>query len=104
MQVLDSFLDAMGDTPLVRLRAGTRGLRPTVLAKLEMLNPTGSVAGPICLRSLKNTAESQTFVPAASVSGKTMSTLVRELVPEASAAASCSSPVWVASVSIVCAH
>src|SRR6058998_3754009 len=43
MQVLDSFLDAMGDTPLVRLRAVTRGLRPTVLAKLEMLNPGGSV-------------------------------------------------------------
>ena len=46
VQVLDSFLDAMGDTPLVRLRAVTRGLRPAVLAKLEMLNPGGIGEGP----------------------------------------------------------
>ena len=46
MQVLDTFLDAMGDTPLVRLHTVTRGVRPTVLAKLEMLNPGGSREGP----------------------------------------------------------
>jgi cysteine synthase A len=33
----------MGDTPLVRLSRITRGLRPTILAKCEMLNPGGSV-------------------------------------------------------------
>jgi cystathionine beta-synthase len=43
MEVLDTFLDAMGDTPLVRLHTVTRGVRSTVLAKLEMLNPGGSV-------------------------------------------------------------
>jgi cystathionine beta-synthase len=43
VRVLDSFLDAMGNTPLVRLRSVTRGVKPTVLAKLEMLNPGGSV-------------------------------------------------------------
>src|SRR5881394_3449895 len=53
MQVLDSFLDAMGDTPLVRLRAVTRGLGPTVLAKLEMLNPGGSVKDRIGLRMIE---------------------------------------------------
>jgi cystathionine beta-synthase len=49
MQVLDSFLDAMGHTPLVRLRSVTRGVKPTVLAKLEMLNPGGSVKDRIGL-------------------------------------------------------
>ena len=39
MRVFDSFLDAVGDTPLVRLTKVTRGVRPTILAKLEMLNP-----------------------------------------------------------------
>src|SRR4029079_3602520 len=39
MEVLDSFLDAVGETPLVRLNAVTLGLQATVLAKLEMLNP-----------------------------------------------------------------
>ncbi len=52
MQVLDSFLDAVGHTPLVRLRAVTRGIRPVVLAKLEMLNPGGSVKDRIGLRMI----------------------------------------------------
>ena len=53
MQVLDSFLDAVGDTPLVRLHATTRGVRPTILAKLEMLNPGGSVKDRIGLRMIE---------------------------------------------------
>src|ERR687886_384080 len=53
MQVLDSFLDAMGNTPLVRLRRVTQGVLPTVLAKLEMLNPGGSVKDRIGLRMIE---------------------------------------------------
>ena len=53
MQVLDTFLDAMGDTPLVRLSSVTRGVRPTVLAKLEMLNPGGSVKDRIGIRMIE---------------------------------------------------
>ena len=54
MQVLDTFLDAMGDTPLVRLHAVTRGLAPTILAKLEMLNPGGSVKDRIGIRMIED--------------------------------------------------
>jgi cystathionine beta-synthase len=53
MQVLDTFLDAMGDTPLVRLNHVTRGIRSTVLAKLEMLNPGGSVKDRIGIRMIE---------------------------------------------------
>ncbi len=53
MQVLDTFLDAMGHTPLVRLHSVTRGVRPTVLAKLEMLNPGGSVKDRIGIRMIQ---------------------------------------------------
>ena len=53
MEVLDSFLDAVGETPLVRLNKISRGLRPTVLAKLEMLNPGGSVKDRIGLRMIE---------------------------------------------------
>src|SRR5205807_7156658 len=53
MQVLDSFLDAVGNTPLVRLRRVTQGVRPTILAKLEMLNPGGSVKDRIGLRMVE---------------------------------------------------
>jgi cystathionine beta-synthase len=53
MHVLETFLDAMGNTPLVRLRSVTRGLRPTILAKLEMLNPGGSVKDRIGIRMIE---------------------------------------------------
>jgi cystathionine beta-synthase len=54
MEVLDSFLDAVGDTPLVRLSKVARGVQPTVLAKLEMLNPGGSVKDRIGLRMIES--------------------------------------------------
>jgi cystathionine beta-synthase len=53
MPVLDSFLDAMGNTPLVRLRSVARGVKPTILAKLEMLNPGSSVKDRIGLRMIE---------------------------------------------------
>src|SRR5881296_4017967 len=53
MEVLDTFLDAVGDTPMVRLHSITRGIQPTILAKLEMLNPGGSVKDRIGLRMIE---------------------------------------------------
>jgi cystathionine beta-synthase len=53
MQVMETVLDAMGNTPLVRLHRVTQGLRPTILAKLEMLNPGGSVKDRIGLRMIE---------------------------------------------------
>src|ERR671924_678491 len=53
MEVLDSFLDAVGNTPLVRLKRVTRGIRPTIVAKLEMLNPGGSVKDRIGVRMIE---------------------------------------------------
>ncbi len=43
MHYYQNVLGVIGNTPLVRLNKVTRGLRPTVLAKLEFLNPGGSV-------------------------------------------------------------
>jgi cystathionine beta-synthase len=42
-QIADSLVDLIGDTPLLRLNRVTEGLGCTVAAKLEMLNPGGSV-------------------------------------------------------------
>jgi cystathionine beta-synthase len=51
MQVYDSLNGLVGNTPLVRLRAVTRGIRgPAVLAKVEYFNPGGSVKDRIALR------------------------------------------------------
>jgi cystathionine beta-synthase len=43
MQIADSVLDLVGDTPLVRLRRVGADLACPVVAKAEMLNPGGSV-------------------------------------------------------------
>jgi cystathionine beta-synthase len=54
MQYAESVLDLIGHTPLLRLTRVTRGLgpaerQPTILAKLELLNPGGSVKDRIAL-------------------------------------------------------
>jgi cystathionine beta-synthase len=43
MEVLESLLDVIGDTPLVRLRRVTEGIACKVYLKLENLNPGGSL-------------------------------------------------------------
>jgi cystathionine beta-synthase len=53
VEALDTFLDAVGHTPLVRLRRVADGVSGTVLAKLEMLNPGGSVKDRIGLRMIE---------------------------------------------------
>jgi cystathionine beta-synthase len=53
MQVHDSLIELVGNTPLVRLRRVTRDLgagAPAVLAKVEYFNPGGSVKDRIALR------------------------------------------------------
>ncbi len=44
-RVFDSIVDAIGDTPIVRLRRlpQSQGIRATILAKLEYFNPAASV-------------------------------------------------------------
>ena len=54
MEYAESILELVGDTPLVRLTRVTRDLgpasdQPLILAKLEMLNPGGSVKDRIGL-------------------------------------------------------
>jgi cystathionine beta-synthase len=58
MRFADSVLDLVGHTPLVRLSRVTRQLgpadrQPLVVAKLEMLNPGGSVKDRIGLRMIE---------------------------------------------------
>jgi len=67
MEVLETFLDAMGNTPLVRLRRVTRGVRPTVLAKLEMLNPGGSVKDRIGIRMIDAAERSGALRPGGTI-------------------------------------
>ncbi len=54
MQVVDSLISLVGDTPLVRLRRLAAGLAPQVLAKVEYLNPGGSVKDRIALAMVED--------------------------------------------------
>ena len=67
MEVLDTFLDAVGETPLVRLHKVARGVEPTVLAKLEMLNPGGSVKDRIGLRMIQVAERDGTLRPGGTI-------------------------------------
>jgi cystathionine beta-synthase len=46
-------ISALGHTPLVRFNSITRGIRTPVVAKLEMLNPGGSVKDRIGIRMIE---------------------------------------------------
>jgi len=56
----DNILTTIGQTPLVRLNRVTRGVRPTVLAKVEFFNPGGSVKdriGPAIIEEAEQTGQ-----------------------------------------------
>lgn len=50
MEYVDSVLDLIGNTPLVRLKRVAAGLPATVLAKVEYVNPGGSVKDRIAVK------------------------------------------------------
>src|SRR6187455_3783200 len=51
--ICPNILATLGNTPLVRFNAVTRGIRTPVVAKLEMLNPGGSVKDRIGIRMIE---------------------------------------------------
>jgi cystathionine beta-synthase len=72
MQVHNSLIELMGNTPLVRLRKVTRGLgsggrAPDVLAKVEYFNPGGSVKDRIALRMVEAAEASGALRPGGTI-------------------------------------
>jgi cystathionine beta-synthase len=53
MDVADNILSLIGNTPMVRLNKIGKGLRSTILLKLELLNPGGSVKDRIGIAMLR---------------------------------------------------
>ncbi|MBM3324203.1 MAG: cystathionine beta-synthase [Calditrichaeota bacterium] len=60
-KILRSILEAVGNTPLIKLNRVTAGIQATVLAKLEFLNPGGSVKDRIGV-SMLEAAEKQGLI------------------------------------------
>ncbi|HSK27645.1 MAG TPA: cystathionine beta-synthase [Jiangellales bacterium] len=67
MQYYDSVVDLVGNTPLVRLKAVAQGIRAIVLAKVEYLNPGGSVKDRIALRMVEDAERSGELEPGGTI-------------------------------------
>ncbi|MGB8649977.1 MAG: cystathionine beta-synthase [Mycobacteriales bacterium] len=67
MQVSDSILDLIGNTPLVRLHRVTEGITATVLAKVEYFNPGGSVKDRIAVRMVDDAERSGALRPGGTI-------------------------------------
>ena len=53
MQIVDSLVELVGKTPLVRMKRFSASVAPTILAKVEYLNPGGSVKDRIGLAMIE---------------------------------------------------
>jgi cystathionine beta-synthase len=61
LKVTESILDLIGNTPMLKLNKLTKGLESTILAKLEFLNPGGSIKDRIGI-SMMEAAEQQGLI------------------------------------------
>ena len=62
-----NILEVIGHTPLVRLNRVVRGLKPTLLAKLEYLNPGGSVKDRIGITMLEAAEKAGSIKPGGTI-------------------------------------
>ncbi|MBA2768911.1 MAG: cystathionine beta-synthase [Sporichthyaceae bacterium] len=67
MQYYESVLDLVGNTPLVKLSSVADRVPATVLAKVEYLNPGGSVKDRIALRMVASAEESGALRPGGTI-------------------------------------
>ena len=67
MEFSESILDLVGHTPRVRLQKVARGVKPAILAKLEQLNPGGSVKDRIALTMIEDAERSGLLRPGGTI-------------------------------------
>ena len=67
MKVHEHISEVVGGTPLVRLRSVTQGLDATILAKVEYLNPGGSVKDRVALRMVEAAEASGELQPGGTI-------------------------------------
>ncbi|WNV82327.1 cystathionine beta-synthase [Umezawaea sp. Da 62-37] len=67
MEYVEHVVDLVGNTPLVKLNSVTEGAAPLVLAKIEYLNPGGSVKDRIALRMVEAAEASGELKPGGTI-------------------------------------
>jgi len=63
MKVAENVLELIGFTPMVKLNKTAKGVNATVLAKLEFLNPSGSIKDRIAKHMIESAEEKGTLKP-----------------------------------------
>ena len=66
-KVYDTLHEAVGDTPLVRLNSVTRGLQSNLYAKVEYMNPGGSVKDRIALQIIEDAEKAGLLKPGGTI-------------------------------------
>ena len=67
MNFFDSILDLVGNTPLVRLNNIVEPDMATVFAKMETLNPTGSVKDRMAVNMVRRAEEAGLLLPGGTI-------------------------------------
>ncbi|GAA4150649.1 cystathionine beta-synthase [Phytohabitans flavus] len=67
MRYYDNVVELIGNTPLVRLRNVTAGIQAMVLAKIEYVNPGGSVKDRIALKMVEEAEEAGLLKPGGTI-------------------------------------
>ncbi|MGZ4542030.1 MAG: cystathionine beta-synthase [Mycobacteriaceae bacterium] len=67
MRIADHIVDLIGGTPLVKLSSVTAGLEGTIAAKVEYLNPGGSVKDRVAVRMVDAAEESGALKPGGTI-------------------------------------
>jgi cystathionine beta-synthase len=66
-KVCDTILDAIGNTPLVRMNRITRGVPGTVLAKLETFNPGNSIKDRMAVKMIEDAERAGLLKPGGTI-------------------------------------
>lgn len=66
-EIYDNIIDAIGNTPLVRLNRVARGVRAQIVAKVEYVNPAGSVKDRIALNIIEDAERKGLLKPGGTV-------------------------------------
>jgi cystathionine beta-synthase len=66
-RVYDNILQAVGDTPAIRLNKLTEGIQANVYVKLESLNPGGSVKDRVAIQIIEDAEKSGELKPGATI-------------------------------------
>lgn len=67
MRYLNNILQAIGDTPLIKLNKLARGIKATILAKCEFLNPGGSVKDRMALYIIERAEKAGLLKPGGTI-------------------------------------